>query len=379
VCSKESSQSTVDSQQRTGRQQTEREQADHQRADRLQRFGWSECFQNQVDDAFVYARVVEEQRGAYRVAGEYDGWTEVSGRFRHEATAPADFPSVGDWVGVREGIIHRRLERRSAISRAAPGSGELQIVAANVDTVFVVTSLTHDRNARRVERYLTAVWDGGAIPVVLLNKADLSDDPDAAVDELRARLPFVDVHAISAIDAARGFQPALEPYLLPARTIALVGPSGAGKSTIVNRLVGAERQRTAAVREADSKGRHTTTARQLIELPSGALLIDTPGMRELQLSADEAAVDTAFDDIASLSARCRFADCRHETEPGCAVLAAVDSGELAADRLEHYRRLLREAAFETRKHDKAAAAELKRRWKQLHQAQKTLHRLRNRS
>jgi ribosome biogenesis GTPase / thiamine phosphate phosphatase len=349
-----------------------------------ERLGWNAFFQEQADDELIYARVIEEQRGAYRLAGGFDGWAEVSGRFRHEATSSADFPAVGDWVGAINAIIHRRLDRRSAISRVAPGSGELQIVAANVDTVFVVTSLTHDRNARRVERYLTAVWDGGAVPVVLLNKADLSEDPDAAVEELRARLPFVDVHAVSAIGqaglkASATVEAAVQPYLEPARTIALVGPSGVGKSTIVNRLVGEERQRTAAVRDADSKGRHTTTARQLVELPSGALLIDTPGMRELQLSADESSVEAAFDDIASLAERCRFDNCRHVTEPECAVLAAVASGALAADRLEHYRRLLREAAFEMRKHDKAAAAELKRRWKQIHQAQKTLNRLRGRS
>jgi ribosome biogenesis GTPase len=332
------------------------------------------------------ARVVEEQRGAYRVAGDFNGWAEVSGRFRHETMSPAEFPVVGDWVevagatGSSRAIIERRLERRSAISRTAP-TGEQQIIAANVDIVFVVASLTHDRNARRVERYLTAVWDGGAVPVVLLNKADLVEDPDAAVDELRARLPFVDVHAVSAIESKAGLAglKACATYLQPNVTIALVGPSGAGKSTIVNRLAGEDRQKTGAVREADSKGRHTTTARQLIELPSGALLIDTPGLRELQLWGDESAVDAAFDDIASLAGQCRFADCQHDTEPGCAVLAAVEDGTLTADRLEHYRRLLREAAFEARKHDKTAAAEHKRQWKRMHQANKMLYRLRDKS
>jgi len=323
------------------------------------------------------ARVVEEQRGKYRVTG-CDGWVEVSGRFRHEAPSAADFPAVGDWVEVRDGIIHARRERRSAIARASPDGGR-QVIAANIDTVFIVASLMHERNARRVERYVTMVWDSGATPVVLLNKADLVADPGAAADEIRQRLAFVDVHAISALDEHAPALLALEPYLAPGRTVALVGPSGVGKSTIVNRLLGRDAQKTGEVRASDSKGRHTTTARHLVELPSGAFLIDTPGMRELQLWVDEESVDAAFDDVAALASQCRFADCSHASEPGCAVLAAVERGTLDADRLESYRRLLRESAYEERKHDPAAAAEHKRRWKQVDRAQKALQRDRDRS
>jgi ribosome biogenesis GTPase / thiamine phosphate phosphatase len=345
-----------------------------------ERLGWNSFFEQQVgtgDSRLQWARVVEEQRGLYRVAGDADGWAEVSGRFRHESSHASDFPSVGDWVGVDRGIIHRRLERRGTVSRAAAGRAvEQQVVAANVDTIFLVTTVAQDLNARRLERYLTMVWDAGAVPVVLLNKADLATDPERECAGLRLRLPMVDVLAVSALQET-GLD-ALGAYLRPAVTVALLGSSGVGKSTLVNRLVGRELLRVNAISDEDGKGRHTTTSRQLVELPGGALLIDTPGMRELQPWVDEAAVDGAFDDIAVLAAACRFADCAHEAEPGCAVLQAVDGGRLDPDRLEHYRRLGREAAFEERKRNKAFAADEKRRWKQIHMAQRALYKDRDR-
>jgi ribosome biogenesis GTPase len=242
-----------------------------------------------------------------------------------------------------------------------------------------VTAIGSDLNPRRLERYLTMVWDGGAVPVILVNKSDLASDPESERAAIAARLPLVDVVVVSAVEAAGdGGLHRLATYLRPAQTVALVGSSGVGKSTLINRLLGRAALRVGEISDTDGKGQHTTTSRQLVELPGGALLIDTPGMRELQPWADRAAVDASFSDIAVLAGSCRFADCAHDGEPGCAVLEAVTAGRLDTDRLSHYRRLGREAAFEERKRDKAAAAEEKRRWKQIHQAQRAMYRDRDR-
>lgn len=351
----------------------------------LARLGWNDFFLEQVANDSplpTIARIVEEQRGAYRVAGDFDGWAEVSGKFRHDAQATADFPAVGDWVcvtasGSDRAQITRRLNRLSTISRKAAGRAvEEQVLAANVDTIFLVTAFAEDLNPRRLERYLAVVRDAGAVPVVVLNKTDISADPETETVEIRARLPFVDVLAISA-KSGEGLG-ALNAYLSSAQTVALIGSSGVGKSTLVNRLLGRELLKTAEISDVDGKGRHTTTARHLVELPGGALLIDTPGMRELQPWVDEAAVTETFEDIAELAGGCRFGDCAHETEPGCAVLAAVARGELSVERLEHFRHLVREVAFEERKRDKSAAAAEKRRWKKIHQANKVMYRDRDR-
>jgi len=353
----------------------------------LARLGWTDFFENQRQRIergdLLFARVVEMQRGWFRVAGEFEGLTETSGRFRYDVTEASNMPAVGDWVGVRvaegegRGVIHVRLERQSTVSRTGAGeASSQQVLAANVDTIFVVCALAEDFNLRRIERYLTIAWDAGATPVVLLTKADICDDVDAACRGVRQRLAFVDVLAVSAVSGS-GID-ALDAYLRPGQTVVLLGSSGAGKSTLVNRLIGREEQRVGAIRESDGRGRHVTTARQLFEVRGGALLIDTPGLREVQAWDGESAVAGAFDDVNALAQGCRFSDCAHDGEPGCAVLEAVAAGRLDADRLEHFRRLVREAAFEARKHDKALAANTKRRWKQVHKAAREMYRERDR-
>jgi len=310
-------------------------------------------------DGLVPGRVVAQHRDLSLVAAEAGELAaEVSGRFRHQAADRGGYPAVGDWVALEpfapgRALLHAVLDRRSAFVRKAAGDlTEAQVVAANIDTVFLVTGLDGDFNLRRIERYLTTAWDSGATPVIVLNKSDLCPDIGevlAQVDRIALGTPLIPV---SARDGAN--LEALRGHLAPGRTAALLGSSGVGKSTIINRLLGAERQPTAPVREEDSHGRHTTSSREIIVLPGGGLLIDTPGMRELQLWAEEDSLAQSFADVEELAAGCRFTDCRHEDEPGCAVRRAVEGGALDRGRLEGFLKLRREIEQLALKRDKRA-------------------------
>ena len=296
------------------------------------------------------ARVAVEHNHLYRVhaeAGEL--LAEAAGSLRHAAGGPDGLPAVGDWVAIRTGgkraSIRAILPRRSCFARKAAGDPtQRQVVAANVDTVLLVTGLDGDFNPRRVERYLVAAAESGATPVVVLNKTDLCSAAEkaGAADAIRAAAPGVPVHATSCA-RAQGLD-ALEAYLVAGRTVALLGSSGVGKSSIINRLVGSDRQQTRRVHGRTSRGRHTTVHRELLLRPGGGVIIDTPGMRELQLWDSGEALEAAFDDVDALAAGCRFRDCGHRSEPGCAVRAAVAGGTLPAARLDHFHRLEDERA-----------------------------------
>jgi len=286
----------------------------------------------------------------------------------HRAEGRHELAAVGDWVAVRPsegektGTIEEILPRRSRFSRKVAGElTEEQVVAANIDVVFLVSGLDHDFNPRRIERYLVTAWESGAAPVIVLNKADLVADPERFVTETAALAAGVPVHAVSAKRPES--MAALRDHLGPGRTAALLGSSGVGKSSIANALIGEEMLRTREVRESDSRGRHTTTGRQLVLIPGGGILIDTPGMRELQLWESGETVGGAFADVESIGEGCRFRDCRHAGEPGCAVAAAVAGGLLPAARLESFRKLQDEQAFQATQQDERARIEVKRRGK----------------
>ena len=341
----------------------------------LQVLGWSQFFANslgnQWQESYTVGRVALEHKNTYILYTEQGELSaDVTGKLRYQATGRQDFPAVGDWVvisvrkGEKKATIQAILPRKSKFSRKTVGSKtEEQIIATNVDTVFLICGLDNDFNLRRIERYLILVWESGANPVIVLNKADLCEDVEERQNEVEGIAFGVPIIVLSAINN-QGIE-ALFPYLKPGHTVALLGSSGVGKSTLTNQLIGKAVQAVQEVRKGDDRGRHTTTHRELILLPSGGLLIDTPGMREIQIWAGDDSLDETFSDIKTLAIQCRFQDCQHEHEPGCAVQHALEDGSLDKQRFVSYQKLQKELNYLVRKQDQKASLAEKEKWKKI--------------
>ena len=353
----------------------------------LEDLGWHNFFKPfmtpYTEKGMIPARVARQDKGRYTVyssSGRYPA--EISGRLRHEAVSRSQLPAVGDWVALHtspeseRAMIHAVLERRSRISRKEAGSRTSeQVLCANVETAFIVSSLTGERGfvLRRIERYLTIALESGIDPVIVLNKSDLCDNTEehaARTEEIAMGAP---VYAVSALTGAG--MDGVSTHLGKGKTAVLLGPSGVGKSTLINTIMGSEVVKTGGIRADDGRGRHTTTWRELIVMPEHGLIVDTPGLRELQLWAEEDALDGSFSEISDLASQCRFRDCTHSGEPGCAVQAAVDAGTLEAARLESYHMQQAELRYLERRRDQNANRIEQAKWKSIHKSVKTLDKI----
>lgn len=340
--------------------------------------GWNEsfatAFATHASAGLVPGRVIQQFNHLYTVATEGgEIRAQLSGRLRYEAV-PQQLPVTGDWVALRApsekslAQVVAVLPRVTRFSRRAAGKGDReQVIAANLDYAFLVTGFDNDFSPRRIERYLTAAWDSGAKPVVILNKVDLCADPASKIHAVEEVASGTAIHAVSALrgDGLEG----LARYCLPGQTVALLGSSGVGKSTLINRLLGTQSQTTQPVRD-DGRGRHTTTRRELLFCAAGGMVIDTPGLRELQLWDDDEGLQMTFDVIGTLARNCRYRDCRHQGEPGCAVLEAVSAGTLSMERLSSLHKLQGELARLDRQENPMADLAEKRRWKNIHKSAK---------
>ncbi|ACS78249.1 ribosome small subunit-dependent GTPase A [Maridesulfovibrio salexigens] len=339
---------------------------------KLKAMGWSDFFQEKVSGADIPARVVSVNKDIFLVSqGVDDAQVRLSGKVRHKSGTDSEnlFPVIGDWVLLRDAVIDKVLPRRNALSRgAAGGRGKShgaamkeQVMAANLDTVFIVCGLDRDYNVRRIERYLTLVYNCNLSPVVVLTKADLHEDPLECVDEVESVAFGVPVHLVSADDESGVLE--LEQYLSSGKTATMIGSSGAGKSTLLNRLYGNSVQQTGAVSQSVGKGRHTTTGRDMIAMPQGGSLIDNPGIREIAFYSEDGGVESSFADIEDYARYCRFSDCDHLNDPGCNVLQAVENGDLSTERLESYRKMKRELDYISQRQHKTADRIEKERWR----------------
>ncbi|MCE5224152.1 ribosome small subunit-dependent GTPase A [bacterium] len=347
----------------------------------LHQYGWNNEWQNKfsiiTQPGWIPGRILSQSVDLYQIItefGEMNG--KISGRWRYESLSSTDYPVTGDWVALQpssgsNAVIHSLCQRANSLMRKQNTKQEAQLLGANIDFAFIVTSLDHDFNPRRLERYLVIAWENNIQPVILLNKADLCGEAEDRLREAEAVAIGAPIHMISAKQLT-GLE-SVRSYCQTGNTIILIGSSGVGKSTLTNALLGKSIQPTQSIREDDSHGRHTTTRKSLFLLPEGGLLLDTPGLREIQLWGDTAGLSSTFADIESLSQDCRFQNCQHESEPGCAVKDAIEKGKLPQERLDSYHKLQKELQYQSSRENYWELEARRKKWKMISKMVKKLH------